>query len=502
MGYEVEYNENKKPLTHYIKNFLVGFLLIVVLILLLVWIFPTNSALQKLLNNNTKEETNEFSNYFQENINLLKDIAESYFTLERLPKNEGDTVKITLSQMLEKKLVINVSDDKGNMCNIDNTYIEITKKKNEYEMKINLSCGSDEDYVIVYLGCYDYCSNFVCEKRTTTKTATTSSKVIKTNKTIIKTPSKPRPTVKYYCKIVKNKYYDNKGNVVTKSAYEKACKGKPPVVKYYCKVVNNKYYDNKGNVVTKTAYEKACITYRYLYNKKIEKTYSNWSDWSNEKTYNPNNNNIKWGKQELVWNEKFGYDKITKKKYVKDTTKPLFILGELEKTGHTYSKWACKEYNYYYNETTGKTYQYYGNWVSKGKVTLGYVPKSTDTVRYEYVGLDFDACASNCTLKPVYIFKKYTRSVSTGTTSSTKSDLTAKCKTVVKKDIPIYYQYSKFVGYDVKTAIETNYIYYYHTKTRTIKTQEQTYKVWSNSSNDKTLINQGYKYTGIKEQVK
>ncbi len=502
MGYEVEYNENKKPLTHYIKNFLVGFLLIVVLILLLVWIFPTNSALQKLLNNNTKEETNEFSNYFQENINLLKDIAESYFTLERLPKNEGDTVKITLSQMLEKKLVINVSDDKGNMCNIDNTYIEITKKKNEYEMKINLSCGSDEDYVIVYLGCYDYCSNFVCEKRTTTKTTTTSSGVIKTNKTIIKTPSKPRPTVKYYCKIVKHKYYDNKGNVVTKSAYEKACKGKPPVVKYYCKVVNNKYYDNKGNVVTKTAYEKACITYRYLYNKKIEKTYSNWSDWSNEKTYNPNNNNIKWGKQELVWNEKYGYDKITKKKYVKDTTKPLFIRGELEKTGHTYSKWACKEYNYYYNETTGKTYQYYGNWVSKGKVTLGYVPKSTDTVRYEYVGLDFDACASNCTLKPVYIFKKYTRSVSAGTTSSTKSDLTAKCKTVVKKDIPIYYQYSKFVGYDVKTAIETNYIYYYHTKTRTIKTQEQTYKVWSHSSNDKTLINQGYKYTGIKEQVK
>ena len=500
MGYEVEYNENKKPLTHYIKNFLVGFLLIVVLILLLVWIFPTNSAIQKLLNTNTKEETHEFSNYFQENINLLKDIAESYFTLERLPKNEGDTVKITLGQMLEKKLVINVSDDKGNMCNIDNTYIEVTKKKNEYEMKINLSCGSDEDYVIVYLGCYDYCSNFVCEKRTTTKSTTTATKVVKTNKTTTKTP--PKPTVKYYCKVVKNKYYDNKGNVVTKSAYEKACKGKPPTVKYYCKIVNNKYYDDKGNVVTKSAYEKACITYRYLYSKKIEKTYSNWSDWSDEKTYNPNNNSIKWGKQELVWNEKYGYDKITKKKYVKDTSKPLFILGELEKTGRTYSKWACKEYNYYYNETTGKTYQYYGNWVSKGKVTLGYVPKSTDTVRYEYVGLDFDACASNCTLKPVYIFRKYTRSVSTGTTSSTKSDLTAKCKTVVKKDIPIYYQYSKFVGYDVKTAIETNYIYYYHTKTRTIKTQEQTYKVWSHSSNDKTLINQGYKYTGIKEQVK
>ena len=346
MGYEVEYNENKKPLTHYIKNFLVGFLLIVVLILLLVWIFPTNSAIQKLFNTNTKEETHEFSNYFQENINLLKDIAESYFTLERLPKNEGDTVKITLGQMLEKKLVINVSDDKGNMCNIDNTYIEVTKKKNEYEMKINLSCGSDEDYVIVYLGCYDYCSNFVCEKRTTTKSTTTATKVVKTSKTTTKTPPKPTvkyyckvvknkyydnkgnvvtksayekackgkpPTVKYYCKVVNNKYYDDKGNVVTKSAYEKACKGKPPTVKYYCKVVNNKYYDDKGNVVTKSAYEKACITYRYLYSKKIEKTYSNWSDWSDEKTYNPNNNSIKWGKQELVWNENMDMIRLQKR---------------------------------------------------------------------------------------------------------------------------------------------------------------------------------------------
>ena len=103
MGYEVDYNENnKRPLTHYIKNFLVGFLLIVILLLLLVWIFPTNSSIQKLLNSN-KEETEEFSNYFQENINLLKDVAESYFTLERLPQNEGDKVKITLGEMLEKK---------------------------------------------------------------------------------------------------------------------------------------------------------------------------------------------------------------------------------------------------------------------------------------------------------------------------------------------------------------------------------------------------------------
>lgn len=499
MGYEVDYNENnnKKPLTHYIKNFLVGFLLIVILLLLLVWIFPTNSTIQKLLNSN-KEETNEFSNYFQENINLLKDVAESYFTLERLPKNEGDKVRITLGEMLEKKLLINLSDDKGKMCNIDNTYVEVTKKKTEYEMKIYLSCGDDEDYVIVYLGCYDYCSNYVCEKKTTTKTTTTKT----TNNNNKSTPT-PTPVTKHYCKVVNNKYYDNKGNVVTKSAYKKACKNIPPTTKYYCKVVNNKYYDNKGNVVTKSAYEKACKKYQYLYKKKVEATYSNWSDWSKEKEYNPNNNNIVWGKQELVWNEKYGYANIThnKKQYRNDTTKPIFGKDELIKTSLTSKRWTCKNYYYYINQTTGKTYKA-TDWKYQGKITRGYVPKNTNTVKYEYVGFDFDACASNCTLKPMYIFKKYTRSATVSSTS--KKTLEAECSELLEREVPIYTTVSRIIGYEQKTVTvtTTERVYYYHTKTRTLKSKAQTYKVWSNSSNDKKLIKQGYKYTGTKQEIK
>ena len=33
----------------------------------------------------------------------------------------------------------------------------------EYKLKVNLSCGDEEEYIIVYLGCYDYCKNYVCE---------------------------------------------------------------------------------------------------------------------------------------------------------------------------------------------------------------------------------------------------------------------------------------------------------------------------------------------------
>lgn len=487
MGYEVDYNENnnKKPLTHYIKNFLVGFLLIVILLLLLVWIFPTNSTIQKLLNSN-KEETNEFSNYFQENINLLKDVAESYFTLERLPKNEGDKVRITLGEMLEKKLLINLSDDKGKMCNIDNTYVEVTKKKTEYEMKIYLSCGDDEDYVIVYLGCYDYCSNYVCEKKTTTKTTTTKT----TNNNNKSTPT-PTPVTKHYCKVVNNKYYDNKGNVVTKSAYKKACKNIPPTTKYYCKVVNNKYYDNKGNVVTKSAYEKACKKYQYLYKKKVEATYSNWSDWSKEKEYNPNNNNIVWGKQELVWNEKNGAVKA----YVKDLNQPVWRNSYTKLLGY-YKQYLCDGYTYYRDSATNTTYET-GSYAYVKTVTgASSIPSDTANTKYVLDNVKVELC-SDCSIKPtpVYSYKVYTRT--SNAITKTEDELRATCN-VKEYSVPIYGLEYKLEGY-VKVA---TYIPVYHTKTRTLIKDAYTSTLWSSSNNDQSLIKQGYVYTGVKREVK
>ena len=43
--------------------------------------------------------------------------------------------------------------------------------------------------------------------------------------------------------------------------------------------------------------------YEYKYEKKVEAEYSAWSNWSDNKTYK-DSDNIVWGKQELVWNEK------------------------------------------------------------------------------------------------------------------------------------------------------------------------------------------------------
>ena len=104
---------------------------------------------------------------FDNNIRNIKEAAISYFTNERLPQTVGDTVKITLKEMKDKKLVLNVIDGSNKLCSDDKTYVEVTKDEDEYVMKIFLSCSDMEDYILVHLGCYDYCDSNVCEKKDT-----------------------------------------------------------------------------------------------------------------------------------------------------------------------------------------------------------------------------------------------------------------------------------------------------------------------------------------------
>ena len=78
-----------------------------------------------------------------------------------------------------------------------------------------------------------------------------------------------------------------------------------------------------------------------------------------------------------------------------------------------------------------------------------------------------------------------------------KEELSAKCNIVIK-DVPIYGDRRVLTGFN-KNEI-TKIEYYYHTKTRTLIKDAYTVSVWSDSDNDLSLINQGYKYTGTKRQ--
>ena len=161
-----------------VLDLLVKIIFAALFVFLLIWLFKKNAP----------NMTAFYSNVFRENIKYMQEAGESYFTDERMPKEVGQTEKISLSDMYDKKLILPFVDEDGNSCNQYDSYVSITKQEGYYELKTNLVCNKESDYTIKVLGCYTYCEDNKCSKtcrkeqiveyqfkKLTTKTNTTYS---------------------------------------------------------------------------------------------------------------------------------------------------------------------------------------------------------------------------------------------------------------------------------------------------------------------------------------
>ncbi len=146
------YTEDGERRRFPLLEFLLKLILIIIFVLLLVWLLPIPNLTG--LNNRI----------FNANVSEMKDAAISYFTTDRLPQNEGDSVVLTLQEMLDMKLLLPFTDKDGKSCDTKNSYVKLTKTATEYELKVYLKCNKEEDYIIVHLGCYSYCEGAICEK--------------------------------------------------------------------------------------------------------------------------------------------------------------------------------------------------------------------------------------------------------------------------------------------------------------------------------------------------
>src|SRR5574344_532978 len=137
-------------------NFLDLFVKIIfaaIFIFILVWLFPK-----------VPNMTPFYSNVFRDNIKYMQEAGESYFTTDKLPTEVGQTNKITLYDMFDKKLVLPLVDEDGNSCNQYDSYVSDTKTIDGYDLKTNLVCNGETDYTIKILGCHDYCESDNCNK--------------------------------------------------------------------------------------------------------------------------------------------------------------------------------------------------------------------------------------------------------------------------------------------------------------------------------------------------
>lgn len=134
------------------RDFLIKLAIVIIFVLLLFWLLPIPNM--KGVNNNV----------FNANVETMKDTAINYFTTERLPKNVGDKVTLTLKEMLDLKLLLPFTDKNGDTCDINKSYVTLEKMDTEYLMTVHLKCKGQEDEIKVHLGCYSYCTGAICEK--------------------------------------------------------------------------------------------------------------------------------------------------------------------------------------------------------------------------------------------------------------------------------------------------------------------------------------------------
>ena len=152
-----------------IIGLLIKLIIVVGFVFLLMWLMPIKKYdhLNPLLDQ-----------VFSDNIDRLRDAGKAYYTTDRMPEDLEEKKRMSLRTMVDTKLLLPLIDKDGKQCDLDESYVEVVKLENEYLMTINLKCGEQEDYIIEYIGCYDFCEDKSCDtdnvvaylyKRTVTK---------------------------------------------------------------------------------------------------------------------------------------------------------------------------------------------------------------------------------------------------------------------------------------------------------------------------------------------
>lgn len=488
--YTEEYEQRGFPF----RDFLLKLILIIIFIFLLVWLLPKFISPKVVNKNSDKTIENKAlsSQIFAENINKMKEAAISYYTEERLPKEVGESEKMTLSEMIGKKLLVPLIDKNGKACNVEKSYVKITKMDNEFLLKVNLKTSTEEDYILVHLGCYNYCDSYICEKNETnvnikeSKPSSTvvintpiPTKTLDVSPTPTSTPSEtPTPTD-------------------TPEPTNKPTPSPTPT-----------------DTPTPTPTPTNKPNYVYKYQKTTKAVFTSWTGWSNWAKTSCSTQAINCNDSDETCLKKLQrFDNVEQiGTYQKAYVKPK---SSIVQTG-SYNQLSCSNYNYIIinnttyatktnyttvNNITSNTQSSIGNWKYIGRYEFSNPPRDSATVHYEFVGANYSYCKETCTTLPNYYYDKYElsgsiKSVSSTTTpiTTTSSSISASCGSYITKTIPIY---STITTYDKAYRTEPLYgtVCYQSIKTRKIKTPSKTYTKWS-KYNDKSLLENDWKYTG------
>ena len=504
------------------RNFLLKLILVIAFALIIAGVLP--KVIQpKIVQQNCVGEkkastaecnSNAFkaltSQIFQDNLDKMKDAAISYYTNDRLPVNNGDKDKMTLGNMIEKKIILELYDKNNNKVDKEASYVEITKMENEYLLKVNIKDSEKEDYILVHLGCYNYCKSLLCEKEESSgqiKSSRVSSNVSITpgySSYTVNTSNEPAAST-----TIVNRYYTGKT------------------------IINN-YYNNTTNITNNITINncKDCHKpspsqdkYIYEYKKTTGAKLSDWTPWSNWEQADCNTAEIKCSDNNPACLKEL--QMYSRKEKIGQYTKTFAKERRESRQVGTRQEKACSKFNYLiidnksYTLTSTTEYtrittltttreaavRVAGGWTYVGRKTYKSAPADTLTTHYKFVGADYSSCTTTCLSEPNFIYDIYTYSKSIYEKALTETTLdvnhqviaTASCGEIVTKEIPIF----RTITVTDKSTIDKplyGTVCYKSTKTRSVIDKGTTKTKWS-YKNNMSLINEGWVMTGKKKRA-
>ena len=144
-----------------LRDILLKAIVVIIFLILIVFIIT------KLTSSNKESDNKVSSNYdkvFSENLEKMESAAFSYYKKDKLPLEVGDKEELTLRDMVNRNLLEAFTDADGKSCDVNNSYIRLTKNEDDYTLKVNLKCGNKEDYALMKVREYDYCRYDICKK--------------------------------------------------------------------------------------------------------------------------------------------------------------------------------------------------------------------------------------------------------------------------------------------------------------------------------------------------
>lgn len=484
------YTEERK--SNLLKEFLLKLILIIIFVLLLIWLVPKpnfDSYLDAL--NPLK------SQIFNSNIQEMKNAAITYYTSERLPQNVGDKKTLTLQQMYDMKLLVPFVDKNGNSCDVTASYVTIEKQETEYLMKVNLKCGEEENYILVHLGCYAYCTTDICEKKeeepvkpvTPPKKTPVPTQRPTTVPTYVPKPTTiPCPTCTP-CPSCNPTTPPPTDKPTTPPPTQKPTTP-PPTDKPTTPPPTQK--PTPTPTPTPPPTQKPNTKYEYS---KTESAYcANWSSWTTKmlakgQSITPINtiNHV----VEDLGIKRVQVGTITAK------YQTVYVKTNVQEQVGTYNYKVCKNYSYVVSGgNNGTIYQVSGDWKYSGQTYTGQNPPAdTPTSRWIPVGVDWENCTGDCVNHPTTLYRQQVRS---GTAYSSPLQVTATCTDIETRSLPVYVNRIKTTATKVQVQPEQKLygdVHFYREKTCTSVVAQKTYKQCS-TYNDRNLLNNGYGYTG------